>query len=329
MLNLNAGDLFEMTELTTALNKSDFIPGMAADLFTDTDGVATTTVAVDVREGQISLINAANRGDAPNANDAEGTQQPVALIAQHFPVEEIITPSDIQNIRQLGASDQLETLQAVRDRKLAIMRKKHLLTLEHQRIQALQGNLTNAAGGAIDLFAAFGGTQIEVAMNLDVDTTDVKGKLFDAVEAVEDEMGDLSIEGFVAFAGKSFWKDFVGHSRVETAYERWNDGAALREDMRSGFMFHDINFKRYRGQTGGSPLIADDECYLAPVADIFCTRFAPGDFIDQVNGASFGLPMTAKARELDYGKGIGIWSESNPISFVKKPSAVIKLKRTL
>ncbi|MCF7728662.1 major capsid protein [Sulfitobacter sp. M22] len=324
MLN-ETGDLFEMTSLTAALNSSTFIPGAAGELFTDVDGMNTTTAVVDVREGQITLIDDTARGAAAQANDGDGTGAPVALLAKHFPVEEIIKPSDFQNIRQLGDADSLETLEAVRDRKLEIMRKKHALTLEHQRVQALQGKLTNSAGGAVDLFAAFGGTQIEVAMNLDNDATRVRSVLLDAIEASEDEVGDISIDGFVKLCGKNYWRNFVEHKSVVEAYQRYQDGAALREDMRSGFMLDDVKAVRYRGTVGGVPLIADDEAYLVPIADLYCTRFAPGDFVETAN--TMGLPMYGKARELDYNKGIGIWTESNPISFIKKPSAVIKLHR--
>jgi hypothetical protein len=227
----------------------------------------------------------------------------------------------------LGESDQLESLQTIRDRKLAIMRKKHMITLEHQRVEALKGSLTNSVGGSVDLFAAFGGTQIEVNMALDSDSTSVKSKVLDAVEAIEDEMGDLQINGFVAYCGKTWWRDFIEHPAVKEAYARWNDGAALRDDMRSGFMFNDVMFKRYRGSVNGSALIGNDDAYIAPISDIFCTRFAPADMLDGVNTAS-ALPMVAKAKELDYSKGVGIWSESNSVSFVKKPSAVLKLNRT-
>ena len=91
------------------------------------------------------------------------------------------------------------------------------------------------------------------------------------------------------------------------------------------FVFAGVEFVSYRGKVNGAPLIADDEGFLCPKADIYKTVFAPGSFIETAN--TIGLPQYAKAHMDDYGRGIKMLVESNPVSFVTRPASVIKLHK--
>jgi len=54
----------------------------------------------------------------------------------HFPYDDYISPQDVQGKRAYG-SDQAETLEAVRVRKLERIRQNHAWTLEFARAQAI------------------------------------------------------------------------------------------------------------------------------------------------------------------------------------------------
>jgi hypothetical protein len=46
-----------------------------------------------------------------------------------------------------------------------------------------------------------------------------------------------------ALVSPEFFDALTGHAKVKEAYERWEDGAALRNDMRAGFTFAGITFE--------------------------------------------------------------------------------------
>lgn len=54
--------------------------------------------------------------------------------------------------------------------------------------------------------------------------------------------------GVHGLVSPEFFDALMSHSKVKEAYERWQEGAALRDDMRSGFTFGGITFEEYRGQ---------------------------------------------------------------------------------
>lgn len=323
MLNLDSNNLFEMSELTAYVNNQPFIPGRAGQLFSST-GIATTTAVLDMRDGAIGLITDTARGGNSNKQGNEGRNN-IAIVTKHFPLEKTIAPSDFQNIRVFGSNNELDTLETVRNRYLDDMIKSHALTLEHQRVEAVKGLITNSASGQIDLYAEFGVPQEFVEMALGSGSTKVRNKVMDAIEMSEDAMGAELVDGYVVMCGKNFFRDFVEHANVKTAYERYQDGAALRDDVRASFVFAGAEFVSYRGKVGTTPFIADDEAFLMPKADIFRTVFAPGNFIETAN--TIGLPAYAKAEEADFGRGITLLTESNPISYVTRPGAVVKLHR--
>lgn len=327
MLNTDEQNLFEMSEMTAHVNVDPFVPNQIGELFQgDTEGVSTTTVLIDSREGNIEIVNDTVRGSAPQQAKAINNGNPVALVAKHMPLERVISPSEFQNVREFGSDgDRLATLESVRNKYLKQMKDSHALTLEQQRVQAIKGTLLNSTGGPVDLYAAFGASQIEVEMNLDNASTDVRSRVMDAKEASEESLGDLFVPGSKVPCGRAWFRSFVEHENVREAYQRWQDGAALRSDVRQGFVFGDVEFFQYRGSVDGTPLIGDNEAFLLPQANIYKTRFAPGHFAEAAN--TIGLPMYAVSKELDYGRGIGLLTESNPISFVSRPQAIIKLHR--
>ena len=123
----------------------------------------------------------------------------------------------------------------------------------------------------------------------------------------------------------SFLDAFVGHSSVEAAFDRYMNGEFLRADLRGGFFFADVFWEEYRGNVNGIDFIEAGAAYMIPegVPDLFVMNFAPADYMETVN--TIGLPYYAKQELLDFGKGVDLEAQSNPISVCTRPRAVIKL----
>ena len=142
---------------------------------------------------------------------------------------------------------------------------------------------------------------------------------------VDQALGAQPYSGLRAFCGADFYDALVAHDYVKDAYHRYQDSALLRNDLRSGFRFGDIDWEEYRGQVGDIPFIKSDEAYVIPEGTgIFRTWFAPADFIETVN--TIGLPRYAKQKIMDFDKGVQLHTQSNPLPICLKPRAVIKCK---
>jgi hypothetical protein len=95
--------------------------------------------------------------------------------------------------------------------------------------------------------------------------------------------------------GPDFYDDLITHSEVEKAYERWLDGAFLRQGQaRGSFEYAGILFEEYRGKVGTVDFTDASKAYFFPVGvpGLFRQYNAPADFVEAAN--TIGLPRYAK-----------------------------------
>lgn len=316
-LNLDETNLFEQSELAAYVANQPYIPGKAGTLF-ESDGISTTVAVVDVEDGHVDVLVDTAR-DAAAQVAGSGSSKSIPLLTQFFPLEKTIGPSDFQNVRRAGSLD-LVLLEDIRNKRLGEMLASHRRALEVQRVNALRG-VIDARGGAVNLFTSFGLTQRQVAMNFATTTTEVRSRALDAIEQIEAALGSDEVTGYVALCGSNFFRKLIEHKQVKDAYAAAANLSALRDDVRQGFEFGDIEWVAYRGG-----LVPADEAFLCPIVagkSLFQTRFAPPAQIEYVNQP--GLPVHPRAEVLPMGKGVKLLTESAPVSWVSKPDAVIRL----
>jgi hypothetical protein len=128
------------------------------------------------------------------------------------------------------------------------------------------------------------------------------------------------------FCGREFWNKLIVAKSVKETYLASVMAAQLRGDGRDAFDFGGCTFERYRGRVGDIGYVADDEAYAVPegVPELFITRFAPADYVEAVN--TTGLPYYAKQELAQFGKGVDIEAQSNPVHLCTRPKAIVKLK---
>ena len=179
------------------------------------------------------------------------------------------------------SEDAMQGVQAVVNQRLQKqkMNANHEVTLEFLRMGALKGELLDGDGSTI-LYNLFDVTRQTHDFKFSSTTTDVRAQGVKARRLVDDALGALPYTGLHAFFGSEFFDALVGHKSVKEAYQRWQDGEALRNDPKGQFRFADIDWEEYRGSVGGNDFVAANEAYLYPTgADIFKTWF------DRSNGA--------------------------------------------
>ncbi|OXI26870.1 major capsid protein [Burkholderia sp. AU16482] len=321
-------EAFSLSSLTAAINEQPHVPGRvgALGLFEE-DGITTTTIQIERDGDTLSLVSAGERG-SPSAIVVGSKRSMIPFNTVHLPQRTFVKADEIQNLRAFGSETELEALQTVVNRRLAKLRRQLDATHEFHRIGAIKGAVLDADGKTvlIDLLQYFGIEQTVIPFELGKADTEIRVKCVDVQDAIEDALGATTYTGVRVLCGRAFWNKLIVAKAVKETYLATAMAASLRGDARDAFDFGGCTFERYRGRVGDIGYVADDEAYAVPegVPELFITRFAPADYVEAVN--TTGLPYYAKQELAQFGKGVDIEAQSNPVHLCTRPKAIVKLK---
>ena len=328
MMNL---DEFNVTTLSAAINilPNNYGKLNEMNLFPH-KSVRTRSIAVEEQNGILHLLPTQLPG-GPATFEARGKRKMRSFTIPHIPHDDVILPEEIQGVRAFGSETETQVMASIIADHLQSMRNKHAITLEHLRMGALKGQILDADGSVIyNLHNEFGIAPKTVNFALGNANTDVKKKCLEVIRHVEDNLQGEVMNGIHCLVSSEFFDALTSHAKVKEAYDRWQDGAALRNDMRSGFTFAGITFEEYRGQATAPDgtvrrFIADGQghCFPTGTSGSFVTYFAPADFNETVN--TLGLPLYAKQEARKFDRGIEIHTQSNPLPMCLRPALLVTL----
>lgn len=329
MLDVFKGDAFSFTELVTAINKIPYVPTKIGSMgLFQPEGLYSTTLAVEMQNGVLTLVPTAPRGSGgPAKNVEKRTVRNFNTV--HLPQRVAVLADEVLGIRVFGSQTETEAAMALLNKKMAIARRDLDLTHEWQRMGAIKGQVLDADGVTViyNFFTEFGLTQQTLAFDLDVDATKVRGKCTTMERMIEDTLGGVQMSGIDVLCSKEFFDGLVDHPAVVDTF-KYTDGAPLRSNQRMTFEFGGANFIEYRGTVGATRFIASGEAYAVPrgVPDLFKSLYAPADYMDTVG--TLGVPTYMKQRVMDFDRGVEWEVQSNPLHMCNRPDAVIKLTLT-
>lgn len=317
---------FSLTELTAAITEIPHVPTQLGDsgLF-DYAGVATTTVQIEKEGSTLALVSAKARG-AAGAAIGRNARNLRSFVLPHLPLDDRLLADEVQGVRAFGSENGPTPVQTKLMEIMTLGKRRFDLTMEWQRVGALKGIVYDADGTTVlyNFFTEFGVSQNTLDFELDQTTTDVRLKCDSAINAIEDELGGNPYSGMVAYCGRTFWQQLIGHKSVKETYLNQAQAAQLRNSPVDALDFGGVRWIKYRGAANGSQMIGANDAYIVPtgVQGLLLGRFAPADYNETVN--TIGLPLYAKGIEMRNGKGWDIEMQSNPLHFLTRPRAVIK-----
>lgn len=297
------------------------------------EGVAEHSITVEKIVETAGLILDRVRGDRNNYNK-DYTRELHSFPIPHFPLDDYITPNDVQGKRAYGEADAAETLAAVRARKLQRIRQSHAWTLEKARCQALTAGTVYAPNGTVTVnwFTSFGVTQKTVDFDFDTNTTNVLAKIEEVIAHIQDNLGNGGQQsGVVALCSPTFFAGLIAHDSVKTAYQFYSSTQEPLRTRQGGpttlyrdFVHGGVRFIEYRGNYNGSALIPAGDAVFFPlgVDDLFVTYFSPAnkfDFVNTVGEEAYAFEYTDPK-----GEKIEIQSESNFLNMIRRPAAVVR-----
>lgn len=334
LLDVFSGSAFDTLSLTNAINRIPYKPAKIGKLgLFETKGVTSANVAVEEKDGVLSLLPTAARGGIPSVHAAE--QRHVRnFVVPHIPLDATIRADEIQGIRAFGSETALQGIKAVVNGKIASMRQSHEVTLEYHRLGAIKGLLLDADGTTpiYNMFTEFGCVQSVInegvhnnAFDVTAATPTIKATCLAIKREIEINLGGLPFDHIHCYCDATFFDAITTEAGVLVAYNRWEEGRFLRDDMRGGFTYGGITFEEYRGGIGTVAFVEAGYGYFFPVGvpGMFTTTFAPADFIETVN--TVGKPYYAKQQLMDFDKGVMIATQSNPLCLCNRPMALIRM----
>lgn len=331
MQNLANNPAFNLAALSASIN---ILPNMygrlnALNLF-PVRGVKGRTIYVEEQNGVLNLLQTQPVG-APGMANKKGKRTLRSFIIPHIPLDDIVQPADVQDVRAFGSEDQLKPIiQEVNDR-LQAMKNKHDITLEHLRMGALKGIILDADASTLyNLYTEFGISAKSVDFVLGTAGTEIREKCAEVVRHIEDNLKGEVSSGVRALVSQEFFDKLVKHATVKDAFKYYMQAQNLSVDMRRGFTFGGITFEEYRGvgtdADGNSRrFIANGEghCFPEGTVNSFQTVVAPGDFNEAVN--TIGQQYYAKMEPREFGRGYNLHTQSNPLPICLRPAVLVKL----
>ncbi len=300
--------------------------------------IDTTFVPIERRNGQLNILPTTQRG-GPSTRARSDSRDKILLDTFYIGHGDDLRASDLQNLPMFGTSDFFERFDDKLLEKLSNIKMKHAQTREWWRWGALNGQILDADGSTVllDLYDKLGGTRPEFDLKLDVTSSDGVlqfGK--DIRRHMEREAKGEPVRGVLALLSSDLMDKVTTHPTIVDLYKRQGHLTVRPnptiDDVYTGFVHGGVTYIEHNGtatyvdpetkQETVHDFIAPGEGIAVPLGtnDVFKEYFAPAERMDAVNLP--GRPIYIDMKEMDWGRGIEIESESAPLTLVKKPLLV-------
>jgi hypothetical protein len=325
---------FEMAELTEAINKRPYQPGLLGSLglFRDKP-VSVEVVTIEEKNNTLALLPISAKGTV-----GAGYQRPRRNLRDfripHVPSWHTLRASDIQNIRAFGSESELEAVGSVVLEVLDDMRAWHETTMEWHRIGAIKGEVLDADATTVvyNFFTEFGTSETVVTFDMTPGAVDIQLLCHQINREMASALGSTPFSGILALCGDRAFDSMINHASVQAGYVRWNESEFFRQNFlgpewqglgASGFSFGGINWLNYRGTVGDVNFIDDAVARFVPMGtNMFVDAIGPADFMEAAN--TRGQRLYMKQEALRFNKGIEFHGQSNILSIPQRPKALIK-----
>lgn len=333
MLTRSFQNAFEVVDYTEELllipNQWGLINEMG--IFAE-ESVSQHSVTIESVEGTLGLITDQVRG-ARNLVNKDDTRKLFSFAVPHFPLDDYVTPQDVQGKRAYGNPNAAETTDAVIARKLARIRQNHAVTMEAARAYAITNGAVYAPNGTVvgNYYTSFGITRKEIDFVLGTATTDLTAKAEEGIAHIQDNIRDGSVVNeIMVLASPEFFAKLINHATVKEAYKYYTSTQEpLRQRLGSGlyrrFVHGSVTYVEYRGSYNGTRLIPAGDAYMLPggTSDTFVSYFSPANRFDMVNTLGEQAYVFSYADPKGY--KIELQSESNQLHLVRRPQCVVRL----
>lgn len=262
----------------------------------------------------------------------------------HFPASYAITPQDVEGIAawaQVYQGNDLETVAAVRQRKLEKARKAHAWVREVSRMHLLTTGGVYAPRGTVtqNFYQEFGVSRTQIATDLAA-TTSPDAEINTVVSGLQDNLQTGSVPTrFIALCSPSYFSALISNAYISDVLKaqlmggvqnmllnRQTGGVpgvpANQQVMYRSFEYQGVTFYEVRPQSGQT-FIPEGTAFFMPlgVDDLFTTYYATANKFSTVNtvaSESYAWEFRDPKDEI-----IEVETETNLLNFVSRPQEIV------
>lgn len=303
------------------------------------ESVAQHTVVFEEISQTGALVLDMVRGSRAQNGKRDGRKMH-SFVVPHFPLDDYISPQDLQGQRAYGKPNEEEQLALVRTRVMERLRMNHAWTLEAARAQALVLGTVYAPNGTVvqDWYTEFGITRKSIDFVLGTSTTDVIAKIEEGIAHIQDNAFGERVSGMVVLCSPEWFAKLISHASVKTAYQYYSstqeplrqrlggDFALRREFVHGGARFVELrdSLGGTIGAGTGTRIIPSGKAFMVPTGtSAFKTYFSPAQRFGLVN--TLGEEMYMFETTDPKGTQIEIESETNFVNALLRPALVVEL----
>lgn len=332
-LDIFNNDAFGITTMLPTVNKMPYLPGFLGQFFEPTP-VATNTVGVGMRNGQLALIQTTQRAAPIEVAEPEARNVRPFIIPRIAKGDKIRS-HEIADVTPMEGDTDVETVQAILARRQQRLVQDVEYTFEHHRLGAIQGKVYDADGTTIltNYWSEWGVSEpSEIDMNLDNATTTVGANIRALVARplIRAAMGAPATR-IIGLAGDAFYDALIGHAEVRTTYLNWSAASDLRnQGPFETFRYGGVDWINYRGSDDNSEVaIPTDDAIIFPtgVPGMFQHVMGPGETFETVNRMGQRVyPLIVRDKDRDMWVQPEIYSY--PLMLNTRPDLVLRATRT-
>lgn len=331
VLDIFNNDAFSLTSMLGTVDQMDYRPSAlgAMGIFTP-NPVRTETVAIESRNGTLSLIKTSERGAPLEQRDNE------KRLIRDFRTTRIakgdrITASELAFLRGHGEEQQVVMVQDEVARRLngptGIMPDIET-TMENMRLGAVQGIVLDSDGSTIinwyDEFSVTAATEINFAL-----PTAAEGDIRKTCTQVIRQMKRAAKGAWApgtrvhALCGDAFWDALVAHAEIRQLYLNRDQSKYVESGgAYESFTYGGITFENYQGTDDGTTVaIGTDKVKFFPVnaPGAFLEVFSPGEAFEHIGQLGQRVyPMIV--RDLKRDQYVDIEGYSYPLHVCTRPA---------
>lgn len=330
---------FADDQLTAAINVPPYRTGRPAQLgiFTDTP-IATTYVHLGIEEHELTVIPARERGGESNFN-MRGGRHEVKFDIPHFPLDDAISPADIQNLTVWNSDHMMESVEDVYNTRLESMRAKHDLTHSYLDWGALNGQVIDGEGKILlNLYDRFELTENSVEYDLSDPDEWIAKRNAEVKAIIRKELRGIPATGVRVLAGKEFFDRYVTHNNIKEVLSNYPGKTPnpARDGIEDIFDFAGLTLERIdeeykvrlsNGTLVSRPAVPEMEAIAIPLGTPFFKRYiAPPDTLSGANRRPApDSKVFVSTRDLPHDKGREIHTESNVLPICVRPQLMVRL----
>jgi hypothetical protein len=350
ILNVFRNDAFTTVSLTEAVERNPFNPqGLGALKLFKPKPIRTKALAVEQRQGRLSIIPTSARGAPPTERETEKRQMRY-FEAPRLATGDTVYASELMDVREFGTESVMMQVQAEVARRLSGptgLTSNLEYTWERHRLAAVQGELLDADGTILfNWFNEFNIQQPEeIGFNLTAKTSGALRPLCNGIVRGMSRSSQGAFTGgtkVIGLAGDAFWDQLITHPDVTLTYYNWVQAAELRKgsafqgsgddanplsansSILTPMLFGDIYWINYRGSDDMTSIaIQPDKVKFFPQGanDVFTVAWAPSDTAQWVNKPgkpTYIIPIMDRDRQ----KWWRMEVESYPLHICTRPEVL-------